>query len=111
MQGGGITIVYSPSCPNCKRFIEGFQRTTAAGTARMMDVYELPPAQLAHVKMVPCVFVGGGAHQGTHAFEWLRQLDSAPPDSFAGFDDGFTSFDGTADAETLHAASRGYGLF
>lgn len=108
---GGITVVHSPACPNCKRFIEGLQRTGVAHDARLVDVRELPPQQLASVTMVPCVFVGGATHQGTQAFGWLRQLEAAPPESFEGFADGFSSFDGTADVHTLHAASRGYGLF
>ncbi len=113
MQGAmqGVTVVHSPECPNCRRFLDGLRRTALAGSARVVDVSSLSPPQLAHVRMVPCVFAGGGAYQGTEAFKWLDQVEAAPPESFAGFDDGFSSFDGSADAETLNAASRGYGLF
>lgn len=107
----GVTVVHSPACPNCVRFVEALRRTAAASTARLVDVRALPPHHLAQISLVPCVIVDGATHQGTKAFEWLREIEAAPPESFGGFDDAFTSFDGTADAETLHAASCGYGLF
>lgn len=70
------TVVYSQQCPNCARFIDALQRTSAAGQVSMVDVARLTPDQLARVSAVPAlVLPNGQTLYGTKAFEWLKQFE------------------------------------
>lgn len=71
------TLVYSPQCPNCLRFMDALGRTTAARDVRLVDVSQLTDVQLQRVQAVPAlVLAGGQTMYGTKAFEWLKQYEA-----------------------------------
>lgn len=71
------TLVYSPQCPNCTRFIDALRATTAASQVRLLDVGTLTPQQVQSVERVPAlVLQGGQTLYGTQAFEWLQQFQA-----------------------------------
>lgn len=69
------TVYYSPRCPNCARFLDGLQRSSAARQAAVLVNVDLTPTR--GVEFVPAVVtVSGQALVGTKAFEWLREFAS-----------------------------------
>lgn len=73
---GRTTLVYSPQCPNCMRFLDALQRTPAARDVTVTDVNTLGRDQLTHLAAVPALITAEGAVlYGTKAFEWLKQFD------------------------------------
>lgn len=71
------TLVYSPQCPNCMRFLDALGRTPAASNVAVIDVHDMPADQAAHLAAVPALFTGdgNGTLYGTKAFEWLKQFE------------------------------------
>jgi hypothetical protein len=75
-QTATTTLVYSPQCPNCLRFIDALRRTSAAGSVALVEVAQLTPDQLTAVKAVPALVTARGETlYGTSAFEWLKQYE------------------------------------
>lgn len=69
------TLVYSPQCPNCMRFLDALQRTPAAQHVTVVDVNSLAREQLTNLAAVPALITQDGTLYGTKAFEWLKQFD------------------------------------
>lgn len=72
------TLVYSPQCPNCMRFLDALGRTAEASNVAVVDVHEVPADQAAHLAAVPALITGdgNGTLYGTKAFEWLKQFEA-----------------------------------
>lgn len=72
------TLVYSPQCPNCMRFLDALGRTPVAADVAVVDVHEVPPERAAHLAAVPALITGDGSGTlyGTKAFEWLKQFEA-----------------------------------
>lgn len=72
------TLVYSPQCPNCMRFLDALGRTPIAADVAVVDVHSVPPERAAHLAAVPALVTGDGSGTlyGTKAFEWLKQFEA-----------------------------------
>ena len=69
-------LLYGAQCPNCLRFIDALQRTSAAASVSLVDVARLTADQLSGVQAVPAlVLADGPTLYGTKAFEWLKQYE------------------------------------
>lgn len=94
------TLIYSPQCPNCQRFIESLDRVPSGADVRRVDVNALDPAAYSRVTAVPTlVLPTGRALVGSDAFGWLKQFDSQV--ELGGWSGGggrlaFSAIDGTS---------------
>ena len=69
------SLYYSNQCPNCKRFIEILNRTSAMQSVQLLDIDTMPPAARDRILAVPTLQLSTGTiHTGSKAFEWLRQF-------------------------------------
>lgn len=97
------TLVYSPQCTNCARFIDALRRTPAASSVAMVDVAQLTPQQLSSVTAVPALITAEGQTlYGTKAFEWLKQYEA---------DVQLESFNGNGTLPFSDIGSMGYATY
>ena len=74
---GTTTLVYSPQCPNCMRFLDALKRTPAARDVVVVDLHTLGRDELSRLAAVPAlVMPDGTVVYGTKAFEWLKQFEA-----------------------------------
>lgn len=106
-------LVFSEQCPNCVRFIDALQRTSAAGSVTLMDVARLSQEQLAAVQAVPAMVLDSGQTlYGTKAFEWLKQYDGEVElEGFAGGRSSALSFSDVASASGYATRAQDYSAF
>lgn len=70
------TLVYSPQCPNCVRFLDALSRTSVSGEVSVVDVHQLSADAVARLVAVPALLVNGTTPlYGTKAFEWLKDYE------------------------------------
>jgi len=106
------TLLYSPQCPNCSRFIDALSRTPAAREVALVDVSTLGASQLARVSAVPAlVLATGGTLYGTKAFEWLKQYEGDMDlDGFDG-ENGALAFSDVSSTQGYASYSTVYSAF
>lgn len=106
------TLLYSPQCPNCSRFLDALRRTSVAAQVAAVDVGTLAPAQLARVSAVPAlVLTDGSTLYGTRAFEWLKQFEGdVELDGFEG-ENGALAFSDVSSAQAYAHYAEGYAAF
>lgn len=79
-------VLYTETCPSCRRFMDILGRSSAAGMVQAVDVATLGPQQLQGVRAVPAVVIPGQRPMyGTSAFKWLEKFETeAALESFEG---------------------------
>lgn len=105
------SVLFSPQCPNCVRFIDALRRTSMATAVNYLDVTRLDPQQLSRVQAVPAVVTAQGQTlYGTKAFEWLKQFEGDVELEGFGGENGALAF---SDVDSLGYAmyTEGYSTF
>ena len=105
------TLVHSPQCPNCLRFIDALRRTSVAAQTSLVDVASLSPEQLASITAVPALLTADGQTlYGTKAFEWLAQFQGdVELEGFAGGAGGLAFSD--VDSMGYASYTQGFSAF
>ena len=69
-------LYYAQQCPNCTRFVNALDNTSAKHQVTKVDVYSLPLQHRNQITAVPTLVLGNGAVLvGEQAFNWLKDFE------------------------------------